>query len=491
MATYKRKTYEQQSNRNWLPQLLLLTIIAMVTFACQNEDEFIVPKADTPQLSASQENLVLSQKQANSPAVDLSWTRGTNRGTDAAIDYVLQISENDQFDNPYEMDLGRVVYNHQFDNESLNNLVKGQFGFNTGEANDLLFRIKTVVADTTVANEFSNAVALMVTPYEPVSETLYLIGDAAPNGWDAGNATELTQDSEAPGVFTYSGSLSQGELKFITTKGQSLPSYNKGADENSLVFRSEDSQPDDNFSITQGGVYQIEADLLDLTISIEKLDQPPFSQLFIVGDASESGWNIDNPVAFEQSESDPFIFAYEGLLSPGNFKVLAGSTGDWCGEWYRPLVNNQEITSTEVAQNSGCDVDNSWQVTEATAGYYKITVNTRDVTISIDPVNLYIVGDAGPNGWNIGDPAPMERNGAVYTYSGPLTAGEFKISKFQGDWCDGQWINPASASQPISNTDFITTQGCDGPDNKWVVDNDSAGDYTITIDLANETMTIE
>jgi len=491
MATYKIENKEQQRNLSWLRQLLLMTIFALVTVACQNEDEFIIPKADTPQLTASQENLTLSQKQANNPAIDLSWTRGTNRGTDAAIDYVLQIAENDLFDNFYEMDLGRVVYNHQFDNKSLNNLVKGHFGFNAGEAYDLLFRIKTVIADTAVADEFSNAVAVNVTPYEPVSETLYMIGDAAPNGWDAGNATELIPDNESPGMFTYSGSLSTGELKFITTKGQFLPSYNKGEDENSLVYRTEDNQPDEKFSIAQGGVYQIQADLLDLTISIEKLDQPPFSQLYIVGDASESGWNIDSPVAFEQSDSDPFIFTYEGLLTPGSFKVLAGSTGDWCGEWYRPLVNDQEITSTAVAQNSGCDVDNNWQVTEATSGFYKITLNTREVAISIEPVNLYIVGDAGPNGWNIGDPAPMERNGAVYTYSGPLTAGEFKISKFQGDWCDGDWINAAIASQPISNTEFITTQGCDGPDNKWAVDNNTAGDYIITIDLANETMTIE
>ena len=77
-----------------------------------------------------------------------------------------------------------------------------------------------------------------------------------------------------------------------------------------------------------------------------------------------------------------------------------------------------------------------------------------------------------------------------FVYTGPLNAGELKFSKYQGEWCDGQWINSAENGQAITNTAFITTFGCDGPDNKWKLSDDDAGDYEIRINLDTETMTV-
>ena len=64
------------------------------------------------------------------------------------------------------------------------------------------------------------------------------------------------------------------------------------------------------------------------------------------------------------------------------------------------------------------------------------------------------------------------------------------ISKFTGNWCDGDWINAATASQSIFDTDFIYTTGCDGPDNKWKLKEGEAGNYEIRVDLDAETITI-
>lgn len=50
------------------------------------------------------------------------------------------------------------------------------------------------------------------TPYE----ALYMVGDATPNGWDLGNATELTQVDDS--IFTWTGTLNAGELKFSCDK---------------------------------------------------------------------------------------------------------------------------------------------------------------------------------------------------------------------------------------------------------------------------------
>lgn len=47
---------------------------------------------------------------------------------------------------------------------------------------------------------------------------MYLVGDATPNGWDLGNATPMTQDATDPDIFTWSGHLNSGELKFSADK---------------------------------------------------------------------------------------------------------------------------------------------------------------------------------------------------------------------------------------------------------------------------------
>ncbi|NJW55149.1 SusF/SusE family outer membrane protein, partial [Salinimicrobium oceani] len=132
------------------------------------------------------------------------------------------------------------------------------------------------------------------------------------------------------------------------------------------------------------------------TIEITPVEDAPFSELFIVGDATESGWNVDAPAAFTQSELDPFVFIYEGNFAPGEFKIFAGPMGDWCGDWYRPQVDDKGIENGAVVQAPGCEPDNTWLVTEETAGRYRLSLNTATNTIRFNKVNLHMVGDAGP-----------------------------------------------------------------------------------------------
>ncbi|MFN8135167.1 MAG: hypothetical protein U0Z17_08050 [Bacteroidales bacterium] len=75
-------------------------------------------------------------------------------------------------------------------------------------------------------------------------------------------------------MFVYKGALSSGQYKFLTTSGQLLPSYNRGSDDNHIIYRTTESQPDDKFSIIEAAVYKITVRLLDLTVTAVKLDQP-------------------------------------------------------------------------------------------------------------------------------------------------------------------------------------------------------------------------
>ena len=54
---------------------------------------------------------------------------------------------------------------------------------------------------------------MIMRPFTPYTE-MYLIGSATPGGWDLGQGTPMTVDPSDPDIFTWTGYLSEGELKF-------------------------------------------------------------------------------------------------------------------------------------------------------------------------------------------------------------------------------------------------------------------------------------
>lgn len=241
----------------------------------------------------------------------------------------------------------------------------------------------------------------------------------------------------------------------------------------------------------------------EVSMEVEVKDaQPAFNAIYIVGDASESGWNIGSPAAFSQSESDPFVFVYEGVLTPGNIK-FSTFTGDWCdGQWLNASENGTAVTeaSTYIV-TQGCDgPDNQWQVTEDTQGRYRITINLADETVNFEALNapyseLYLIGDASENGWNIGSPTvgftQSSADPFVFTYRGTLTPGEFKISTYTGAWCDADWLHPTQADASPEAGVFETHLGCTGPDLKWRITEENQGEYLITVNLYDGTINFE
>ena len=51
------------------------------------------------------------------------------------------------------------------------------------------------------------------------TSTLYMVGDATPNGWSIDAPTALTPSEEDPLIFTYEGVLNPGEMKLCLTPG--------------------------------------------------------------------------------------------------------------------------------------------------------------------------------------------------------------------------------------------------------------------------------
>ena len=137
-----------------------------------------------------------------------------------------------------------------------------------------------------VANGSEKMIMKPFTPYGG----LYLVGSAAPSGWDIANATAMIQSGDSPYIFTWTGSLAEGELKitcdkksdwngawFMSDKNGKEPT---GEKENMVFVDKSDNEfkalyPDVNINdvdmkwvVSQAGTYTITADQLRGTITI-------------------------------------------------------------------------------------------------------------------------------------------------------------------------------------------------------------------------------
>ncbi|RYE14356.1 MAG: SusF/SusE family outer membrane protein, partial [Sphingobacteriales bacterium] len=297
-------------------------------------------------ITLSKNTVVLEETAFANDAVEFTWTAGTNLGTNSSIGYKLLFDKKGNgFKNAAIVDMGKATFAKKYSVKDFNTLLLDELHLTPGVETALDVRLVATISGSKKGD--STNTAITVTPYQPVTTTLYLIGDATPNGWDAGNATPLILSSTTPGLYTWQGRLSSGEFKFITTLGQFSPSYNKGATDKALLLHTLDSQPDEKFKIATGNLYMITVNLLNLSINIVEGDEPPYTALWIVGDATPNGWNIDAPNTMRLDRSNPFVFTYSGLLKAGDFKIPT-ATGDWGTDFYMPLVNYPEITATGV-----------------------------------------------------------------------------------------------------------------------------------------------
>jgi hypothetical protein len=459
---------------------LMFLIIAITLVSCAKDETYQVELAGELQLTISSEEILLQQRFDSQNALTIHWTTGTNEGTGASISYKLHVDRSgNNFATPLVFDAGKAVYEKSFTVAELNQLLINDFGISAGQVATLEMRVVATIHTSPESTQISAVKSVDATSYESVTTTLYLIGSASPNGWNANDAIALTPKADNPTIFEYKGALSVGDFKFITTLGQFLPSYNKGNDNTSLVYRSSDEQPDDVFSISEGSVYKIVANLLELTISIEKLDLPAYEQLFIVGSATPIGWDITNSIELEQDEDNPFIFKYAGVLLPGDFKFPVNRNSDWGQDMFM-----RETDSTMYLHNGGDPDDNKWSI--AKKGFYILTLNLSDLTIEIHREELYMVGSATPIGWTITEAIQLtedETDGCVFIYEGPMVEGEFKFPvNRRSDWGQDMYMR-------TSDTEMYRHIGGAPDDNKWSIT--AAGNYRIVANIETLTISIQ
>lgn len=104
--------------------------------------------------------------------------------------------------------------------------------------------------------------------------------------------------------------------------------------------------------------------------------------------------------------------------------------------------------------------------------------------------NVYAVGDATPNGWEIDKSVKFDKvDDNTYTATFALKEGEMKfpLSINSGFECD--YIMPTENGVGLSHSACMLVKYPDERDYKWKVSADEAGTYTIVLDVKKMTMT--
>lgn len=477
--------------------------------ACSDNDYAEMDKGhDTLVLTINQTADVLNEATHANDAITFNWTTGTNNGSSHKISYTLEIAEDGtNYANAYvAIDHETQRYSWSMNQENLNALILDKFGGSVGQSIRLNTRISAMVYGQDEIQ--TSEVSFDVTPYQPVTTTLYLVGDATPNGWDAGNATEMKRTDN--GIFTWEGNLHEGSFKFITTLGEWIPSYNKGVDGRATLRNSFD-EPDEQWQITEEHFYKVTINLLSGDISYVQTDgtAPAFDNLYFVG--NPTNWGFEK---MQKDALDPFLFRYGRYFEQGNGGEFKFGTAE--GAWENMLKATQPnapYTDTQMVFIAGYDPDNKWYLQDSETGKaYKICVDIRTdkermmMREFIAYETIYLVGDATPAGWDLGNATAMTAtdNPFVFTWTGSLNTGELKFScDKQDDW-NGAWLMNAYGNdvEPTGNVeqalfidksdDYLKGQYLDinigDIDYKWRIQ--QAGTYTITVNQLEETVSI-
>lgn len=219
-----------------------------------------------------------------------------------------------------------------------------------------------------------------------------------------------------------------------------------------------------------------------------KIALPLSGRLFIVGGATEGGWN--NPVPLPSQELarlDETTFGGVFRLTSGEKYLLLPVNGSWDAKFGADVSAGDNLSGTFKAE--GADVP-----APSTTGYYKVTFDFQKGRYSLQaitlpnglPANLFIVGGATPGGWNNPVPVPSQKlnrlNSVWFDVRIALTSGE----KYLLLPVNGSWAQKFGADVPNADNKSGTfkAEGADVPA-------PTTGTYDLRIDFYNGKYTLK
>ena len=481
----------------------LILSLTLFLGSCEVEESLIITSPDkefvlnTPGIS----NIFLNFALPNNPAFTITWKDEVNTGAT----YAVEMSLDPEFAAPVE----------------LGSTDKSIFSMTVQELNDALdiqdvksFTPTAIYIRLNTGSSISNSILFLVSKFavqvpemqEPASGNSVVLSDVDPE------LVALTLDWEDPEItststveVSYELQMAEGGTNFasIATLGETseLTLSLKHGELNEAVLVANGtagSAKDYEFRIratakTDAGDLYRTSEAITLSITPYSVELP--TSLFVVGaGALDAGWSWDNPVEL----------VLQGKTYSGNIRLTPNNGGnfrfftvkdDWgSGQNYTYYADRGYTFDSNLTD--AMDGDNNFLFT-GTEGEYFIEIDTFAETITLGPPvagpncnfdQLWVVGaGAADTGWNWANPGKIVCTGnGVYEGNINLVNDAFRFFTVRDDWGSGR--NYPFYANDGYTIDPLLEDAMDGDNNFRF--NGTPGEYGITIDAVNKTITL-
>lgn len=217
---------------------------------------------------------------------------------------------------------------------------------------------------------------------------LWILGDATPYGWSTDDATCMVSKPATPELYQGTLYLKAGsDFKFLATKDFGGPEYGAvvGTQLTNGKVALAGGTNDEGYGklqVNQDGNYAITVDLIAMeatvTLAAYQEKEIKLCSMFMIGDATEGSWSVDDGTPLYQNQTAPYMYETETTLKEGNFKIatVIKGGGSFDSKYYYFRDAND---AGKIALNQEGDLQ--WNI--SAEGVYDIAVNTNANTISI------------------------------------------------------------------------------------------------------------
>ncbi len=352
-----------------------------------------------------------------------------------------------------------------------------------------------------------------VTP--PLTENLYITGEATTVGWNNTGAILMTKVSAD--VFTWTGELKgkddadAGKNRFtflidgknwypriVSTPTPVQEHFVLTSGVETDVFKyitggdAANGGKENTFKVAKTGDYKIDINLITMKMTCTQILPNP-NQLYLCGDATSAGWDSGKMLPMIKVGSG--IFTWTGNLAEGKQFKFANTAGTFAEN-----VNPAGSANFNFATDTDYPLTfkkSDWKfiVPSGAGGEYTIKVDLIQMKARIiagpDPDNLisleqlYLIGNATTAGWENANAIPMTKTSeGIFTWTGDLSAGQFKFLNVLATWSNT--VNPKDANdlEFALDTDYdLKYRPYEGSPNDHKFKVTTAGAYKIDVNL--------
>ena len=374
-------TFYKMKNKYIINAFAALLLMIGLT-SCDNRELVQVDNSAAPiAMDLSAEHVFLDKNYPDNPALNVSWTQAAYT-VPVEVNYKIEASKDKDFKTPYV--LGTVAQSLRTATYTVSqlNTAAQTIGLTKNIEGKMFLRVISALGANQI-KAVSNVTTVNVTPYALEYPNFYLVGAASYVGWNSGVAQALYKMDNFSYIYTY---LSQESFRFLGQQAWSPINYsidNPGTDAASRYFKQTSANivfsDRENMKFTgAAGIYKIEINADGAVQSLNATASPlgfEYPNLYVVG--SLNGWNAANAIPMTRKSEG--VFELTTTLGANTEMKFLGQQAFASLEWGNILKNNNGNSGF-----LGPKEDNSNIVFNGNGGSYKITVNLKAGTYTIE-----------------------------------------------------------------------------------------------------------